>query len=495
MDTGRLMISVPVVLLVVAIVAGFAAMFWTRDNRNLPPREPGIPFIGNVDMKPEPSYFLKLQKKHGDLFTLNLFGRTIIVACGYDTLKELLVKNGEKTTGHPVSFGLTEYFELSGMIGSSGSIWRHQRKFGHDALKAIDSGSDNIESRVLAEVQDFLKEVEKMEGKPFDVSRLIKISHCNIMSSLLFGKRFAHNDPTLTRLVDLVDEAMAIFPEQGILSYVEWLKYLPGDRFKVRRRRFLVDEIFKIVQKSVDEHKETLENPKNQDLIYSFLNEQKKRKMNNEDLTGFGDRDLLIMGYVLHFSSTPALNELYWYILYLMHNPDVVVRMRKEIQENVGMKKPVTMADQAKLPYCRAVMYEVLRMSTPVFVTAAHTLSEDIEVNGFTLPNDAWLMPVLGTANLDPANFPEPEKFKPERFLNENGELAGYEKVYMSFALGPRDCVAKNIAKMEMSLFLTTLVQNYDIENEPGKPLPSLEGISNGFRSAIPYEVCLKKRN
>ncbi|XP_062603835.1 cytochrome P450 2B9-like [Saccostrea cucullata] len=471
-------------------------------------------FVGNVDIKPEAQkpYSCKLfkeeactvkhtfpysdlQKKHGDLITLKVFGQTIIVVCGYDTIKEVLVKHGESTSAHPATFGFSEYFELTGIAGGSGTIWRNQRKFGHDTLQAIDSGSDDLESRVLGEVSDFLNEIDKMEGRPFDVSRLIKTSHYNIISSLLFGQRFAHEDATLTRLVDLVDEAMDIFPDQGLLNFMEWLKYIPGDPFKVRRRRCLVDEIFKIVQKSIDEHKETLENPKTFDFIYSFLNEQKKRKSNNESLEGFGGKDLVVMGYVLYFTSTPAIHELYWYILYLLHNPDVVVRMRKEIQENVGTDKSVTMADQEKLPYCRAVMYEVLRLSVTVVVPPTHTFSEDLTVNGYTLPKDAWLMAALCTVNLDPKIFPEPEKFKPQRFINENGELFGYEKVYASFSMGPRDCLAKNLGKMEMFLFLTTLVRDYDIENEAGKPLPSLKGMSRGFHVAIPYQVCLKKRD
>jgi hypothetical protein len=48
---------------------------------------------------------------------------------------------------------------------------------------------------------------------------------------------------------------------------------------------------------------------------------------------------------------------------------------------------------------------------------------------------------------------------------------------------------------MEMFLFVTTLIQKYDIENEAGKPLPSLEGMSHGFHMPIPYNVCFKKRN
>ncbi|XP_062602476.1 cytochrome P450 2D15-like isoform X2 [Saccostrea cucullata] len=179
-----------------------------------------------------------------------------------------------------------------------------------------------------------------------------------------------------------------------------------------------------------------------------------------------------------------------------MYNQDVVVRMHKEIQENVETNKPVTMADQEKLPYCRAVMYEVLRMSfTKVNLSPTHMFSEDLTVNEYTLPKGAWLMAALCTVNLDPNIFPEPEKFKPERFINENGQLFGYENVYSSFSMGPRDCLGKSLAKMEIFLFLTTLVRDYDIENEAGNPLPSLEGTSEGFRVAVPYQVCLKKKD
>jgi hypothetical protein len=58
--------------------------------------------------------FSNLQKKHGDLITLKIFGQTIIVVCGYDTIKEVLEKHGEITASHPVDFGFTEYFELTG---------------------------------------------------------------------------------------------------------------------------------------------------------------------------------------------------------------------------------------------------------------------------------------------------------------------------------------------------------------------------------------------
>jgi hypothetical protein len=91
---------------------------------------------------------------------------------------------------------------------------------------------------------------------------------------------------------------MDIFSKQGLLNFVEWLKFLPGDRFKARRRRYLVDEIFKIIQKSVDKHKETLENPPNQDFIFSFMKEQRRRRLSNEDLSGFRGELIVLCHFV-----------------------------------------------------------------------------------------------------------------------------------------------------------------------------------------------------
>jgi hypothetical protein len=148
-------------------------------------------------------------------------------------------------------------------------------------------------------VASFLDEVEKTEGKPFDINRLIKASIYNIVSSLLFGERFAHNDAIFTQIVDIIEEDMGIFSKQVILNFVEWLKFIPGDRFKIRRRRFLLDELFKIIQQSLEKHKESLDNPQNQDFIFSFLNEQKRRKLNNEDMTGFGGKICVLLYYFI----------------------------------------------------------------------------------------------------------------------------------------------------------------------------------------------------
>lgn len=182
---------------------------------------------------------------------------------------------------------ITNFPYISGLLGAFGQVWKKQRKFVINTFVKIDSGSASQESRVADVVVDFLKDVELANGCPIDIIKLIKTNHYNIVSSLLFGEKFKNGDETLSRLVELVDEATYNVPDQAILSMFEWLKYLPGDIFNVRRQRNLVDEILKIVQQFVNEHTEKAHKRDSIDFIYSFMQEQERMREAGEDMEGF----------------------------------------------------------------------------------------------------------------------------------------------------------------------------------------------------------------
>ncbi|XP_061164976.1 cytochrome P450 2B9-like [Saccostrea echinata] len=466
----------------------------SRRETNLPPREPGRFLVGNTDFKPEIPIVLKLWQKHGDLFTLKIFGKTLVVACGYQTLSDLLEKNGESSREHPPGYNYNEIWQRTGFFGAFGQVSSRQRKFAHDTLKEIDSGDSDIESHVVTEVSHFIKEVENAEGQPFDIKELIKTSHYNIASSLFFGERFEYSDPDLKHLTEFVYEATMIVPDHAMLAFFECLKYLPGDKFKIKRKRYLIGEILKIVQKAVDGHKNIPEKSNSTDFIYSFLKEQERRKQIGEDLEGFKDRDLLFMGYGFLFGGIGVIEALDWAVLYLMHHQEVVSRMQEEIAQNIESSHSPTLADRPNLPYCHAVVYEVLRTASIICVAPSHILSSSVTINDYTIPENTWILLALCTVNMDPSIFPEPDKFKPDRFINSDGQLFGYEKIKACFSLGPRNCLGQHIAEMEMFLVITALVQKFDIRKDENNPLPSLEGVYKGARLASPYKVCLKKR-
>lgn len=148
------------------------------------------------------------------------------------------------------------------------------------------------------------------------------------------------------------------------------------------------------------------------------------------------DRDMLLMGYGLLFGGVSVVQALSWSFLYLVNHPDVVCNMQTEIDNTIGKSRCPTWKDKPSLPYCQAVLYEILRISSAIPVAPTHVLTENIQVNGYTLPKGAWVLLGLCTVNWDSSIFPEPEKFNPGRFINDSGQLFGFEKVYASYSLG-----------------------------------------------------------
>ena len=126
---------------------------------------------------------------------------------------------------------------------------------------------------------------------------------------------------------------------------------------------------------------------------------------------------------------------LLWALLYFIYYPDVQERLWEEINDVIGMLRLPTLEDRDKMPYCEAVITETLRLSNTVPLSIAHSASRDFNIRGFTIPKGAMLIPVLASYTADPVMFPEPDVFKPDRFIDENGKLCGHEKV-LAFSLG-----------------------------------------------------------
>ena len=84
----------------------------------------------------------------------------------------------------------------------------------------------------------------------------------------------------------------------------------------------------------------------------------------------------------------------------------------------------------------------------------------------------------------------EPEKFKPERFLDENGDFI-QSKDIIPFSIGPRYCLGEKLARMEIFLFLVSIVQKFEIlpPTDDGI-LPHFEDGANGL-AFTPETYCM----
>jgi len=105
------------------------------------------------------------------------------------------------------------------------------------------------------------------------------------------------------------------------------------------------------------------------------------------------------------------------FLMAMIMYPKVQIRVQEEIERVVGSERLPGLSDKDSLPYVEAVMKEVFRwqMMTPIAVP--HRLMEDDKYRGYHLPKGATVIPNNWAISRDPEMYPDPDEFRPERFL------------------------------------------------------------------------------
>lgn len=147
----------------------------------------------------------------------------------------------------------------------------------------------------------------------------------------------------------------------------------------------------------------------------------------------------------------------------LAKNPEIQEKLRKEVINKLKSTNGNISYDLVNdIPYLDLVLAETLRMYPPVArldrVCVKKYKLKDIEIN----PGEKIGIPVYGLQN-DPDYFPEPEKFRPERFLPEEKEQR-HPFVYLPFGAGPRNCIGLRAAQVSMKICMVHLMKEFRLE-------------------------------
>ncbi len=175
---------------------------------------------------------------------------------------------------------------------------------------------------------------------------------------------------------------------------------------------------------------------------------------------GFSRKELIDqMGVFFLAGHETTASVLTWVFYILSVRPDVVQRMRNEIDGVVG-DGPVEFSQVKQLNFTRYVFREALRLYPPI-TFIPRVAAEKTRIGHFTVKKGAMIMVSPWTAHRNASQWRNAEYFDPDRFdkasrdPEENGVL-------MSFGLGPRVCVGAAFATIESGLILARLVRRYD---------------------------------
>ncbi|RAK95353.1 cytochrome P450 [Aspergillus ibericus CBS 121593] len=150
-------------------------------------------------------------------------------------------------------------------------------------------------------------------------------------------------------------------------------------------------------------------------------------------------------------------------LYHLLKNPHCLAKLRAEVNEALSGDTIASYAKVKHLPYLKACLEESLRLLPPVSRgLERRTPPEGMQILGQMIPGDVAVSVPTYIVHRDPSLFPDPNVYRPERWL-ENGEQAKQmREAFIPFSSGARGCIGRNITMMEQQIFIATLVHRYN---------------------------------
>lgn len=433
------------------------------------------------------------------MICFDFLGRLIVVS-NPKLVKEMF-SSDPAFAGKPYfeNFDMYEDHPKLGIIGSDGELWETHRRFLLRQLRDFGFGKSSMESRILDEVNEVILRYKSLEGQSVgNIKNTLRLALVNSLWTILASQRFDHDDPTLLKLAMNTTDTFNEVAEGGsLLAFMPWLRHIAPEFSGYNKVRRVFEENRKFFQESIDQHKKNFDEDDLKDFVDVYLAEMRKTKDPKSFFYGeAAERQLVAILFDLFLagSDTTAVT-LAWAILYMCKWPEAQKKLQEEIDHvTAGNSRKVSVQDRPNMPYTLALIDEVLRLSSIAQDGVQHNAMADREFHGYFIPKDAMLEANLYFIHHDPRIWGDPETFRPERFLSEDGKKYVRNENLQAFQIGRRACVGESLARDSVFLCLTNLFQQFSMEFDKEKEAPSLESILGFLRSPRPFWVVMKDR-
>ncbi|XP_059109460.1 cytochrome P450 2G1 [Peromyscus eremicus] len=471
---------------------------WKRTSKGgkLPPGPTPIPVLGNllqVRIDNVFQSFLKLQKKYGPVFTVYFGPRPVVILYGYEAMKEALIDQADDFSGRGEMPTIDKNFQGHGLALSSGERWKVLRRFSLTVLRNFGMGKRSIEERIQEEAGYLLEEFHKVKGAPIDPTFYLSRTVSNVICSMVFGKRFDYEDKCFQRLMKMINESFVEMSKPWAQLYdMFWriMQYFPGSHNYLYD---LLEELKDFIASRVKINEASFDPSNPRDYIDCFLIKMHQDK--SDPNTEFNLKNLVLTTLNLFFAGTETVSSTLRYgFLLLTKYPEVEAKVYEEINQVIGTHRIPTVDDRAKMPYTDAVIHEIQRMTDVVPLGVPHNVIRDTHFRGYFLPKGTDVYPLIGSVLKDPKYFRYPDAFYPQHFLDEQGRFKKND-AFVVFSSGKRVCVGEALARMELFLYFTSILQRFSLRSlVPPADINITHRIS-GFGNIPPtYKLCFMAR-
>ncbi|XP_017157561.1 cytochrome P450 2K1-like [Poecilia reticulata] len=484
-----------VVLLLVYFTA--SSIFSSQWHKNEPPGPKPLPFLGNmlqIDLKKPYKTFMEFYKKYGPVFTVHLGPKKVVVLAGYRTVKEALVNHDDVFGDRDQMLIFQELSQGHGVVWNNGDPWKEMRRFSLTNLRDFGMGKKACEDKIIEESQHLTEVFKRQKGKAFDTTQSICYAVSNIICSMVYGSRFEYDDPEFTSMVNRITKGAILFGSPSIQAY-----NLFPTLFKRIANRKIIWEMNTANKKQnsvlFSQLKETLNPQMCRGLVDAFLVQKQKLEEAGVINSQFHDDNLSATVLNLFAAGTETTSTtLRWSLLFMAKFPQIQDKVQEELRRVIGDRQ-VQVADRKNLPYTDAVIHETQRMANITPTTLPHKTTRDVTFQGHFIKKGTTVYPLLMSVLCDESEWEKPHSFYPPHFLDKEGKFVKRD-AFIPFSAGRRICLGESLARMELFIFFSTLLQHFRFCPPPGVSEDDLDLTpQTGLTlSPLPHELCAASR-
>lgn len=402
-------------------------------------------------------YMETARQRYGDIFTAQV---------GLDLSPHVFVSNpqalGQIFTGESKEFSpfsesvnnfLKSFFGEHSLLRGEGQAHRRQRQllmppFHGERMRAYGAQICCITEQVMSRLE---------RSKPFKAHDAMLDISLEVIFQVVFGLQSGERSFRIKQLLVAWVDAVGS-PAAGILLLLPFLQkdlgtWSPWGYFQNLNRE-LRELLYAEIRERRQQH-----DPSGTDILTLLLSAKDADGvgMNDEELYD----ELLTLLSAGHETTATAMT---WMMYWVHHHPEVRNKLLKELDTLGDSPEPMAIS---RLPYLSAVCSETLRIYPALFVNIPHVVREPVELMGYQLQPGTKVVASIYLTHHRPDLYPEPERFKPERFLER--QFSPYE--YLPFGNGNRRCIAAALAQLQMKLVLATIVSRYQLELSNSRPV------------------------
>ena len=191
-----------------------------------------------------------------------------------------------------------------------------------------------------------------------------------------------------------------------------------------------------------------------------------------QEVDGFSDDQAAYhTGHLLEAGSNTTSNTLYAFVQAMLLFPEVQARGQQEIDRVAGPNHLPDLTDMAKLPYVRAMMKESMRWFPTGPLGFPHAVTKDDTYRGYCIPAGATVAINIYGIHMDPARYPEPRRFNPDRHKEDSLSSADSaanpdvsKRDHFAFGAGRRICPGMHIVDRSLFFGIARLLWAFDIK-------------------------------